>query len=191
MSPGKPVRADAERNRQRLLEVAYDAFTSDGRVTLEAIARAAGVGIGTLYRHFPTREALVVAVYRAERGRLCENAAELAATLGPDDDPAAALRTWMDRFGDYLAAKRDMADALREIIASGEITAEEARAELSAAIQALLEAGIASGALRSDVRSEDVVASLVGIHLACGLPEQREQAGRMMDLLVDGLRRHP
>jgi AcrR family transcriptional regulator len=182
-------RADAERNRQRLLEVARAAFTSGDKVALESIAREAGVGIGTLYRHFPTREALVEAVYRAERRRLCDAAVEFAAALTPEDDPAVALRTWMDRFGDYLAAKRDMAEALREIIASGAITAEEARAELSSAIGSLLDAGIASGTIRDDVQAQDVVASLVGIFLACGKPEQREQAGRMMDLLIAGLRR--
>ncbi|MGF6887511.1 AcrR family transcriptional regulator [Nocardia sp. GAS34] len=186
---GKPTRADAERNRRRLLEVARAAFTSGDKVALESIAREAGVGIGTLYRHFPTREALVEAVYRAERRRLCDTAIEFAAALTPEDDAATALRSWMDRFGDYLAAKRDMAEALREIIASGAITAEEARAELSSAIGSLLDAGIASGTLRDDVQAQDVVASLVGIFLACGRPEQREQAGRMMDLLIAGLRR--
>jgi len=182
--PAGGKRADAERNRQRLLEVAHEAFTSGGKVALETIAREAGVGIGTLYRHFPTREALVEAVYRAERRRLCDEAAELA-TAG---DAAAALRTWMDRFADYIATKRDMAEALRDIIASGAVTAEEARAELSTAIQHILDAGIAAGTLRNDIPAQDVVASLVGIVLACGRPEQREQAGRMMDLLLDGLR---
>ncbi len=182
-----PARADAHRNRERLLEAARTAFSSGDKVALESIARAAGVGIGTLYRHFPTREALVEAVYRAERRRLCDSAAELA--TGPD--AAAALRTWMDRFGDYIAAKRDMAEALREIIASGAVSAEEARAELSTAIQTLLDAGISAGTLRDDVPAQDVIASLVGIFLACGRPEQREQTGRMMDLLLDGVRMRP
>ena len=184
--PAGGRRADAERNRQRLLEVARTAFTSGDKVALESIAREAGVGIGTLYRHFPTREALVEAVYRAERRRLCDEAAELA-TGG---DPVAALRTWMDRFADYIATKRDMAEALREIITSGAVTAEEARAELSTAIQNILDAGITSGTLRKDVPAQDIVASLVGIVLACGRPEQREQAGRMMDLVLAGLRQH-
>jgi AcrR family transcriptional regulator len=184
----KTVRADASRNRQRLLEVARRAFSSAGedKVTLEAIAREAGLGIGTLYRHFPTREALIEAVYRAELGRLCASASELLADRAAD----AALRAWMDRFADYLAAKREMADALRAVIASGAITSSQAREQLSAAVRTMLDAGARDGTLRGDVRAEDVVASLVGIFLACGQPEQRDQADRMLDLLMDGLRIH-
>lgn len=94
----------------------------ENKVPLEAIAREAGVGIGTLYRHFPTREALVEAVYRAELSRLCDSAGELLAARRPED----ALRAWMDQFADYVATKRDMADALRAVIASGAITAAQA-----------------------------------------------------------------
>lgn len=181
----KTVRADAQRNRQRLLEVARRSFSAGGdKVTLEAIARQAGVGIGTLYRHFPTREALVEAVYRAELSRLCASAGELLAVRSPD----GALRAWMDRFADYVATKREMADALRAVIASGVITTSQARDQLSAAVRTLLDAGAATDTLRGDVRAEDVVASLVGIFLACGQPEQRGQADRMLDLLMDGLR---
>ncbi len=181
----RPVRADAHRNRERLLESARRAFSSDAdKVSLEAIARDAGVGIGTLYRHFPTREALVEAVYRAEVGRLCDSAAELLAVQQPD----AALRAWMDRFGDYLTAKREMAGALRAVIASGAVTRSQTRAQMSTAVMAMLKAGASGGTLRDDVQAEDVVASLVGIFLACGQPGQRDQAGRMLDLLVDGLR---
>jgi AcrR family transcriptional regulator len=142
------------------------------------------VGIGTLYRHFPTREALVEAVYRAELSRLCDSIGDLLAAQSAD----AALRAWMDRFADYVATKRDMADTLRVVIASGAITTSQARAQLSAAVQTMLGAG-AVGTLRSDVLAEDVVASLVGIFLACGQPQQRGQAGRMLDLLMAGLRR--
>ncbi|WP_254206408.1 TetR/AcrR family transcriptional regulator [Nocardia alni] len=170
-----------------MLEVAHDAFALGGKVTLEGIARDAGVGIGTLYRHFPTREALIEAVYRTERRRLCDEAADLAAT----GDAAVALRTWMDRFSDYMATKREMADALRAVIASGAVTAAEARSEMSTAIQPILDAGIASGTLRDDVLAQDVIVSLLGIALASGRPEEREQAGRMMDLLLAGVRRCP
>lgn len=184
----KTVRADAQRNRQRLLEAARRSFSSGGdKVTLEAIAREAGVGIGTLYRHFPTREALIEAVYRAELTRLCGSAGDLLAAQSPDH----ALRTWMDRFADYLATKREMADALRAVIASGAITSSQARDQLSAAVQTMLDAGATTGTLRGDVRAEDVVASLVGIFLACGQPEQRDQADRMLDLLTDGVRCGP
>jgi AcrR family transcriptional regulator len=178
-------RADAQRNRQRLIEAALDAFSSgQGKVALEAIAKDAGVGIGTLYRHFPSREALIEAVYRSELARLCHSADPLLASLPPDD----ALRTWMDRYADFVTAKRGMAEALCAVIASGVITSTQTRERLSAAIQTMLDAGAAARSLRSDVRAEDVSASLAGILLAAGAPEQRAQAGRMLDLLVDGLR---
>ncbi|NUR30967.1 MAG: TetR/AcrR family transcriptional regulator, partial [Catenulispora sp.] len=153
--PDSPGRADAQRNRQRLIEVAQRAFTAggDGRVSLEAVAKAAGVGIGTLYRHFPTREALVEAVYLAERARLCDAAQELLA----EQPPERALRSWMDRFGDYIATKREMADALRALIADGTVTRSQARSQLSAAVHLMLEAGGASGTIRQDSRAEDVV----------------------------------
>lgn len=182
---GKTVRSDARRNRERLLTVARRAFTSgSSSVSLEAIARESGVGIGTLYRHFPTREALVEAVYRAELRTLCDSAEELLAARAADN----ALREWMERFADYVATKREMADALRASIVSGAITASQARVELAAAARTLLAAGAAAGTLREDARAEDVVVGLVGIFVACGRPDQREQAGRLLDLLLDGLR---
>jgi AcrR family transcriptional regulator len=180
----RPLRADAQRNRDRLLEVAVGAFSKDGPdVSLDSIAKAAGVGIGTLYRHFPTREALVEAAYRNELARVCV-ADELLATLPPD----AAMRTWMDRFVDYMTTKRGMADALRAVIASGGDPFAHSRDRMVAAIRALLDAGAAADALRSDVEPVDVLMSLSGISLAAGEPAQREQAGRLLDLLMDGLR---
>jgi AcrR family transcriptional regulator len=181
----RPVRADAQRNRQRLLEVARRAFASgEEKVSLEAIAREAGVGIGTLYRHFPTREALVEAVYRNEVARLRDNAAELLASRAPD----VALREWMDGFADFVAAKRGMAETLKAVVASGALTWTEKRELLAGTIQDLLDAGAAAGTVRTDVRAHDVLASLIGIFLAAGAPGQRAQAGRMLDLLMDGLR---
>jgi AcrR family transcriptional regulator len=179
------VRADAQRNRQRLLEAALQAFSSgEETVSLEAIAREAGVGIGTLYRHFPTREALVEAVYRNEVARLRDSAAELLASRAPD----VALRAWMDGFADFVAAKRGMAETMKAVVASGALTWTEKRELLAGTIQGLLDAGIAAGTVRGDVSAGDVLASLIGIFLAAGTPDQREQAGRMLDLLMDGLR---
>lgn len=179
------MRADARRNRQRLLEAALRAFSSgEEKVSLERIAREAGVGIGTLYRHFPTREALVEAVYRGELARLRDSAEELLASYDPD----TALRTWMDRFADYVAAKRGMADTLHAVIASGAITSTQTHDTLITAVDRLLETGGAAGSLRDDVDPGDVLASLAGVFLAAGAPDQREQAGRMLDLLMDGLR---
>ena len=183
----KTVRADAHRNRERLVEAARRSFSqAGGKVPLEAVAREAGVGIGTLYRHFPTREALVEAVYRAELRRLCESAAELLER----EEPARALRSWMDRFADYVATKQHMAEALRALIAAGTVTVSQARAELSEAVRTLLDAGSAAGALRGDVRAEDVVACVVGVFVTCDASDP-EQAGRMLDLLLDGLRPRP
>jgi AcrR family transcriptional regulator len=180
----RTLRADAQRNRDRLLEVAARAFAAGGDATLEAIAREAGVGIGTLYRHFPTREALVEAAYRNELARLCDAAGDLLLA----HPPAAALRIWMDRFVDYMTTKRGMADALRAVIASGGNPFAESRDRLNATISALLEAGAAAGTVRRDADPADVLASLGGISLTAGEPAQREQAGRLLDLLMDGLR---
>jgi AcrR family transcriptional regulator len=181
----RPLRADAQRNRDRLLDAAVRAFSQKGpEVTLDAIAKDAGVGIGTLYRHFPTREALIEATYRNELARLCDAAPELARTMSPDE----AARTWMDRFIDYMSTKRGMADALRAVIASGGNPFAESRDRLLAAITTLLEAGADAGVLRRDVRPADVLASLSGVSLAAGDLQQREQAGRILDLLMDGLR---
>ena len=182
---GRPLRADAQRNRERLLAVAVCAFSQEGPdVTLESIARDAGVGIGTLYRHFPTREALVEAAYRNELGRLCDGAADLLRAAPPDE----ATRTWMDRFIDYMTTKRGMADALRAVIASGGDPFAQTRGRLLGAITALLGAGGAAGTIRGDVEPGDVLASLSGVSLAAGEPAQRDQARRMLDLLMDGLR---
>jgi len=178
--------------------VAVRAFSQDGPdVTLDAIAKSAGVGIGTLYRHFPSREALVEAAYRSELARLCDAAADLLDALPADE----AMRTWMDRFVDYMTTKRGMADALRAVIASGGNPYEQSRSRLTAAVTMLLAAGAAAGTIRRDVEPGDVLASLGGISLTSGgsggslpqastsgEPAQRDQGRRLLDLLMDGLR---
>ena len=180
------LRADAERNRTRLLEAARAAFASGATtVALEQIARDSGVGIGTLYRHFPTREALVEALYRKERDDLCASADEL---LG-QHPPEQALRAWMDRFADYVAAKREMADALRAVFAAGGVTVSQSRSQLTDAVRTILDAGIAAGTLRDDVRPEDIVATIVGMFTATSLDGGHEQLERMFDLLMNAVRR--
>ncbi|MDI2029900.1 TetR family transcriptional regulator [Saccharopolyspora sp. TS4A08] len=175
------MRSDARRNRERLVAAAREAFASgEPKVSLDSVARAARVGIGTLYRHFPTREALAEAVYQTEFAALRDSAAELLAELPPD----AALRAWMARFGEYVATKREMAEALRAVIATIPLSAK--RAELAEAARTVLEAGAADGSLRPDVLPEDVVAAVVGIHLAT--PDDPEQAARILDLFMDALR---
>ncbi|WP_049577993.1 TetR/AcrR family transcriptional regulator [Streptomyces sp. SBT349] len=190
MSPtgARPQRADAQRNRARLLDAAVRAFSGERpEATLDAIAKDAGVGIGTLYRHFPTREALVEAAYRNELARLCDSVPELLASYPPD----RATRAWMDRFVDYMTTKRGMADALRAVIASGGNPYEHSRTQLTGAVTALLEAGAADGSLRSDADAGDVLWGLSGVTLAAGEPEQRARAGRLLDLMMDGLRYRP
>jgi AcrR family transcriptional regulator len=180
----RAMRADARRNRERLLEAARRAFSSGEEVTLETVARQAAVGIGTLYRHFPTREALVEAVYRGELARLRDTAGELLASRAPD----VALRSWMDGFADYVTAKHGMAETLRAIAATGTISPAQTQQTLTATIKGLLDAGAAAGTLRDDVPAGDVLASLTGIFLVAGAPGQRAQAGRLLDLLMQGLR---
>jgi AcrR family transcriptional regulator len=181
----RPLRADAQRNRDRLLAAAVHAYSHDGpEVALETIAKQAGVGIGTLYRHFPNREALVEAAYRNELDRLCDPVPELLADMPPEQ----ALRTWMDHFIEYMTTKRGMAEALRQVIASGGNPFAHSRVKLTSAVGEFLEAGAREGTLRSDVEVDDVLASLGGVALVAGEPQQRAQAGRLLDLLMDGLR---
>jgi AcrR family transcriptional regulator len=181
-------RADARRNRERLLAAGRAAFAS-GRetgqpVTLEQVARQAGVGIGTLYRHFPTREALVEALYREEVEQLCARADTLLARMPPD----LALRAWMDCFADYVAAKREMGDALRALIDTGVVTAAKSRERLAGALRRLLEAGADDGTLRAGLRAEDLVTAIVGVVLATETAGGRGQLGRLFDLVLDGAR---
>ena len=169
----RPLRADAQRNRERLLEVAVRAFSHGGPdVPLDAIAKEAGVGIGTLYRHFPTREALVEAAYRNELARLCDAAPALLRDLPPDD----ALRAWMDRFVDYMTTKHGMLGALRAVIASGGNPFVETMDRMTEAITTLLDAGVAAGSVRSDIAPGDVLAGMSGVSFAAGQPAQRDQA---------------
>ncbi|NJP92540.1 TetR/AcrR family transcriptional regulator [Nonomuraea sp. FMUSA5-5] len=178
-------RADATRNREQLLAVATRLFASaETEPSMRAIANAAGVGIATLYRHFPTREALVDAVYRDQVSRLTTGARELLAQL----DPPAALRRWMDLFGEWIATKNGMLGTLLAMIESGEIAHAHTRTELLGAIDDLLEAGRASAQLRTDVPAEDIAAALIGIFTVAGSPEHEAMAARLLDLLLDGLR---
>jgi AcrR family transcriptional regulator len=178
-------RADAARNREQLLAVATRVFmAADAEPSMRAIAREAGVGIATLYRHFPTRESLVDAVYQDQVGRLTTGALELLGRL----PPAAALRRWMDLFGDWIAAKNGMLDTLLAMVESGEIPHAQTRTELLTAITAILDAGRAAGDLRSDVPAEDIAAALIGIFTVAPKPEREATAGRLLNLLMDGLR---
>jgi AcrR family transcriptional regulator len=185
---GRAPRADACRNRDRLLEVASDAFSLWGTsASLEKIAKEAGVGIGTLYRHFPTREALVEAVYAAELDAIALSSRALLEELPPD----RALRAWMDRYGQFAAVKRGMVDTLRAGWAAGRIATPSTRERVTGAIAAILGAGAEAGSLRPDVDPDDVTAMLLGVFLSTAGSDSREQTGRLLDLLVDALRTGP
>ncbi|HWD07358.1 MAG TPA: helix-turn-helix domain-containing protein [Amycolatopsis sp.] len=178
-------RADAARNREQLLAVATRLFaTAAAEPSMRAIASAAGVGIATLYRHFPTRESLIDAVYQDQVSRLTTGAQELLAHL----DPPVALRRWMDLFGEWIATKNGMLDTLQAMIESGEIAHAHTRTELLAAIDHILEAGRTSAELRADVPAEDIAAALIGIFTVARPPEHEAMAARLLDLLMDGLR---
>src|SRR3954468_18068153 len=172
----RTARADATRNRGQLLAVATRMFVStDAEPSMRAIAREAGVGIATLYRHFPTRESLVDAVYRDQVVRLTTGARELLGELRP----AAALRRWMDLFGDWIATKNGMLDTLLAMIESGEIAHAQTRTELLAAITTILDAGRRTGELRTDVTAEDIATSLIGIFTVAHQLGHQARTGRL------------
>lgn len=182
---GKGLRADARRNRDRLLEVAAAAFAERGvDASLEEIARRAGVGIGTLYRHFPTREHLVEVVYRREVEALCAAAEKLARYRAPD----VALAEWMQRFVDYIAAKRGMAESLRILLNTKSELFADTSGMVALALRRLVEAAIAEGAIRKDIESSDVLHALSGIYAAPNTPDWRDRSRRIVSLLMDGLR---
>ncbi|MFD7160829.1 TetR/AcrR family transcriptional regulator [Kribbella sp. NPDC059898] len=178
-------RADATRNRQQLLDVATQLFAAaDAEPSMRAIANEAGVGIATLYRHFPTRESLVDAVYQDQVLRLTADARDLLTEL----DPPAALRRWMDLFGDWIATKNGMLDTLLAMVESGEIAHAHTRTQLLAAIDEILEAGRTTGELRADVPAEDIAAALIGIFTVASSPDHKALAARLLNLLMDALR---
>jgi AcrR family transcriptional regulator len=181
----RPLRAHALRNRERLVAAARAAFAAaDDTVSIESIARDAGVGIGTLYRHFPTREVLVEAVYAGELDALTAAGSTLLGDLPPD----VALRAWIDRYAQFAATKRGMVDTLRAGWASGRIATPATRERISAAIGTILSAGAEAGSLRTDVDPEDVTVLLLGVFLSTATNSTSDQTGRLLDLVVDALR---
>jgi AcrR family transcriptional regulator len=181
----RPLRADAQRNRDKLLAAATEAFAAEGEeVALETVAARAGVGIGTLYRHFPNRDALVVAAYRHEVDALCAAAADLLATEPAD----TALRAWTERFLDYIATKRGMGTALRAAAANDSPLFARTREQILGALRLLLDAGAAAGTLRADVDPTDVMRVINGIWYLPSGPQWRADVRRMLDLVIDGLR---
>lgn len=181
-------RADALRNRERLLEAATAVFSAGGPdASLEAVARRAGVGIGTLYRHFPTREALFEAVYRRE----VEQLAELAERLKAEPSPVEALRRWLHSIVAFVATKKGMSAALA-VAAHGSSELFTCSTErLTRAVGGLLDRAVAAGEVRADIGPDDVLRALVGMCYLHDQPGWQASVRRLVDVFVDGLRRHP
>ena len=184
IAPRKP-RTDAQRNRERILEVAKGAFTRSGaNASLDDIAKEAGVGAGTLYRHFPTRDALIEAVYRSEVEKLAIAERRFAAAMSPSE----ALRAWMLLFVDYIATKQIIAPALNAYVGGPSKLDEGSRAQIQGAINALVKRATKSGDIRRDLEPFDLLRALVGVsHVASG-PEWQQSARRLVDILITGSR---
>jgi AcrR family transcriptional regulator len=184
-SAARKPRTDAQRNRQRILEVAKQAFTRDGaNASLDDIATQSGVGPGTLYRHFPTRDALIEAVYRAEVEKLAAAADDFSQAM----PPLEALRAWMLLFVDYMAAKLIIAPALNTVVGGASRLYEGSRGQILGAIEALAKRAIDSGDLRRDLDPNDLLRALIGVALIPASPDWQQSAKRLVDILITGSR---
>ena len=189
MNRSKPAsrkpRVDAQRNRERILEVAKLAFTRSGANTsLDDIASEAGVGPGTLYRHFPTREELLQAVYRSELEKLAAAEPKLAETM----TPIAALRAWLLLFVDAIAAKQLIAPALNTLVGDHKKVFADSYAQMQEAIRSLVKRAIKSGDIRKDLDPMDLIRALVGVANVTTSPDWKQSARRLVDILVAGSR---
>ncbi|HEY1649597.1 MAG TPA: TetR/AcrR family transcriptional regulator [Terracidiphilus sp.] len=178
-------RTDALRNRERILEVAKGAFTRHGAdASLDEIAKQAGVGAGTLYRHFPTRDALIEAVYRSEVEKLAAAGSKFAAAMPPIE----ALRAWMLLFVDYIAAKHIIAPALNSVVGGASRLYEGSRGLIQGAIDELVKRAKKSGDVRRDIDASDLLRAVIGVsHVGSG-PEWQQSARRLVDILIAGSR---
>jgi len=182
--PTRRPRADGERNRARLIAAAKDAFAKDGAaVSLEQIARDADVSIATLYRHFPTRDELISAVYQQEITTLIEAADQLMIKR----EPAAALREWLMLFVGFLDAKHGMAEAMDTLIGGPEPLYSKTPHRLDIPIKALVAGGIATGAFRDDIEPHDLLRALAGVAHVRPSKKWKRSAARMVDLLLTGM----
>ena len=178
-------RTDAQRNRARILEVAKEAFARSGANTsLDDISKQADVGAGTLYRHFPTRDALLEAVYRNEVEKLAAAERELSGKL----PPVEALRAWMLLFVDYIAAKHIIAPALNTLVGGHSKLYEGSRAQIQGAIATLVKRAIESGDIRSDLDPVDLLRALIGVSNVAAGPDWQQSARRLVDILITGSR---
>jgi AcrR family transcriptional regulator len=178
-------RVDAVRNRERVLEAAKKVFSAGGPdASLEAVAREAAVGIGTLYRHFPTREALFEAVYRRE----VQHLADLAEELKERPDPVEGLRRWMRSNVRFVATKKGMLQALALAVDKNSELFAYSSDRLTRAVKGLLERAITAGEIRDDISAEDVLRALVGMSYTYDQPGWQKSVLRLVDIFIDGLR---
>jgi AcrR family transcriptional regulator len=176
---------DAQRNRERIVEVAKGAFTRLGaNASLDDIAKQAGVGPGTLYRHFPTRDVLIEAVYRAEVEKLAAAARDFAAVM----PPLKALRAWMLLFVDHIAAKQIIAPALNTLVGGPSKLYEGSRPQIQGAIDGLVKHAIQSGDLQRNLDPSDLLRALIGVAHMTSDPDWQQSAKRLVDILINGSR---
>jgi AcrR family transcriptional regulator len=189
MKRSQPVRrkqrTDAQQNRERILEAAKEAFAQSGAsASLDDIAQQAAVGAGTLYRHFPTRDALLEAVYRAEVQKLAAAERKLAQGMPPIE----ALRAWMLLFVDYIATKQIIAPALNTLVGGPSKVFEASRAQIAGAIHELVGRAIKSGDIRKDLDPFDLLRALIGVSNVASGPDWQQSARRLVDILITGSR---
>jgi AcrR family transcriptional regulator len=178
-------RTDAQRNRARILAVAKEAFTRSGANTsLDDIAKQAGVGAGTLYRHFPTRDELLEAVYRTEVEKLAAAERKFAETLPPME----ALRAWLLLFVDYIATKQIIAPALNTLAGGSSKLFEASYGQVWEAVRALVKRAVKSGEIRKDLDPIDLLRALIGVANVVANPDRQQSARRLVDILVLGSR---
>jgi AcrR family transcriptional regulator len=183
-SSRKP-RSDGRRNRELIIQIAKDAFTKNGAgASLDDIAKQAGVGAGTLYRHFPSREALLGAVYGAEVEKLADSAEQLAGELSPEE----AIRAWLQLFIEYLATKKIIAAALNGLVGSSPVF-EESMSKVRGAAMTIYNRAIKSGDIRPDINPVDHILAIVGVTFFGPSEDWKESATRLVDTLIIGSRR--
>jgi AcrR family transcriptional regulator len=184
-SPPRKPRADAQRNRARILEIAKRAFTRSGaNVSLDDVARQARIGAGTLYRHFPTRDALLEAVYRTEVEKLAAAEREFAESMSPVE----ALRAWMLLFVDYISTKQLIAPALNNLVGGPSKLFESSGSHIKGAIDSLVKLAIRNGDIRPDLDPVDLLRALIGVSNVASGPDWVQSARRLVDILILGSR---
>lgn len=177
------MRSDAKKNRERILEAAVVELTSDPGVPLSTIAKKAGVGQGTFYRHFPTREKLVLEVYQFEMQQVAALAQELLETKSPKE----ALREWMDCLAEYAMTKAGLAAAIQQAASVYEFPGKSGYAPVQGAAELLLRANEKAGTIRSGITNDDFFLAIAGIWQMDAQSEWRLRLARLMNLVMDGL----